>query len=115
MLSIQAQEEMDYEVGAYRNEFQAAYALSRLEQGSGDRAKIDGLVLAGAYVVVAWVNQYCSITDASLPPLPYLRRWYLTREEAEFEIADLAARDAEDGDCDGEVRYVVEPQLKGTR
>jgi hypothetical protein len=103
MFSVQEQEHIDHEIGAYHNEFQAAYALSRREQGNGDRANIDGLVLAGAYVVVAWVNQYCGLTDAALPALPFVREWYLTRAEAEAAVA------RQEGD--DEVRFGVEPKL----
>lgn len=82
------QEHLDHEAGAYANEHQAAFDLSRREFDSGIAA-IQRLTDAGRFVVAISGPGYCRFTDALLGTQYTVQSDHATREEADAALAAL--------------------------
>jgi hypothetical protein len=74
--SIQEQEEMDYQPAS---EFQNALSMSRMELNPDDTNEISNHLDKGKYVVVRYVDVFCSRTDA-----------YLTTQKLIFSVHDTS-------------------------
>jgi hypothetical protein len=69
------------------NEFQNAFALSKMERHRDD-PRIETELSQGKYVVVLWNEQYCRFTDAALPDYKTMMSSWWTREMAERYLAN---------------------------
>ncbi len=107
MLSIQALEEMDYELGC-ASELQNAFDRSRMEiQIHDDTKKIEELVAASKHVVASSGVVCCPSTDAYIGRSVHIEGIFDTREEAMALFAELGPGD---GDVDCWVMPIVQPE-----
>ena len=89
-MTIQEQEELDHEVGAFKNEFQAAYSLSQLSRKPDHKARIAELQAQGKFIVVFEITEYCPHTDAILGARHTIVSVHDTQEAAQAALPTFA-------------------------
>ena len=96
------QEHNDHEMGAFQNEFQAAFTMARMQTPRvNETAQIAALTAQGKFVVVSDHDLYCPYTDAVLGASISIHSVHDTLEEAQAVCPEPDAN-----------FYVVEPPCR---